>query len=73
MCLAVPALITDIKEEMATVDVGGVTRTVSLMLTPSVMVGDYVIIHAGFALHKVEEAEAMASLELLREMVQAVS
>jgi hydrogenase expression/formation protein HypC len=58
---------------MAKVEVGGVHRMVSLMLVPGLAVGDYVITHAGFALHRVDEQEALASIQLLRELVQAVS
>ena len=73
MCLAVPARIIEINGEMAKVDVGGVHRMVSLMLVPGLELGDYVITHAGFALHKVEEADAQASIALLRELVEKVS
>lgn len=73
MCLAVPARIVELEGEMAKVEVGGVHRMVSLMLVPGLSVGDYVITHAGFALHRVDEEEAQASIQLLRELVQAVS
>jgi hydrogenase expression/formation protein HypC len=72
MCLAVPARIIELEGEMATVDVGGVQRAVSLMLVPDLKVGDYVITHAGFALHQVDEADAKASLQFLRELVDLV-
>jgi hydrogenase expression/formation protein HypC len=73
MCLAVPAKIVELTGEMAKVEVGGVLRAVSTMLVPDLKLGDYVITHAGFALHKVEEQEALASIELLRELAQAVA
>jgi len=73
MCLAVPAKIVEITGEMAKVEVGGVHRVVSLMLVPDLQVGDYVITHAGFALHRVDEADALASINLLRELVETVS
>jgi hydrogenase expression/formation protein HypC len=57
---------------MATVDVGGVRRMVSCLMVPDLKVGDYVITHAGFALHKVEEADALASIELLRDLTNMV-
>lgn len=70
MCLAIPAEITEIEDDMATVRVGDAIRRVSLMLLPDKPVlGDYVIIHAGFALHTVDPAEAEESLKLIREMV----
>lgn len=69
MCLAIPAEIIKIEEEMATVRVGEALRKASLMLLPEeAQLGDYVIIHAGFALHKVDPEEAQESLRLLREM-----
>lgn len=73
MCLAVPARIVELNGEMAKVEVGGVHRMVSLMMVPDAKLGDYVITHAGFALHKVDEADALASIELLRELVAAVN
>ncbi len=73
MCLAIPAKIVEIDGEMAKVEVGGVLRVVSLMLVPDLKVGDYVITHAGFALHRVDEQEALASINLLRELVESVA
>ena len=73
MCLAVPAKVIELDGEMATVDLDGVQRAVSTLMVPDIALGDYVITHAGFALHKVDEADAQASLQLLREMVDAVS
>ncbi|ADK84771.1 hydrogenase assembly chaperone hypC/hupF [Desulfarculus baarsii DSM 2075] len=72
MCLAAPAKVIELDEGMATVDVGGVLRRVSTVLAPPLKVGDYVIMHAGFAMHRLDESEALASLALLREMVEAV-
>jgi hydrogenase expression/formation protein HypC len=69
MCLAIPAEIVEIQEEMATVRVGDAVRRASLTLLPEpARVGDYVIVHAGFALHKVDPQEAQESLRLLREL-----
>lgn len=69
MCLAIPAEIIQIEDEMATVRVGEALRKASLMLLPEeAQLGDYVIVHAGFALHKVDPGEARESLRLLREM-----
>jgi hydrogenase expression/formation protein HypC len=67
MCLAIPSRIERIKDNIAIIDVDGVKRTVSLLLLEDAKVGDYVIVHAGFALHKIDEAVAMESLEILRE------
>jgi hydrogenase expression/formation protein HypC len=56
---------------MAVVEVGGATREVALDLLDGVMPGDYVIAHAGFAIHKVDEEEALKTLEILREIMGA--
>ncbi|MDT8904052.1 HypC/HybG/HupF family hydrogenase formation chaperone [Anaeroselena agilis] len=68
MCLAVPAKIVDRKDLMATVEVSGVTRQVSLMLLPDAKVGEFVLIHAGFAIQTVDEEEAKRTMELFEEM-----
>ena len=73
MCLAVPGKITSISGDdplMRTgkVDFGGMLKEVSLAYVPEVKIGDYVIVHVGFALSKVDEAEAMQVFEYLREM-----
>jgi hydrogenase expression/formation protein HypC len=73
MCLAIPAEIVHIEDEMATVKVGDSLRKTSLLLLPEgAELGDYVIVHAGFALHKVDPEEAMESLRLLRELAAIV-
>ena len=67
MCLAIPARIVTIEDgHMASVDIMGVTRKVSLDLTPEAVVGDYVLVHAGFSLQVVDEQYANETLELLR-------
>lgn len=57
---------------MAQVDVGGFLREISLDLCPDVSTGEYVLIHAGFAIQKVDEEEAKETLELLKKMAEAV-
>ncbi len=69
MCLAVPARIVSISGDMATIDLGGVSREASLSLTPEARVGDYVLLHAGFAIQTLDEAEALETLELFAQMV----
>ena len=59
MCLAIPSKIVKIENGLGTIDVDGVQRTASLLLVEDAAVGDYVIVHAGFALHKIDEADAM--------------
>ncbi|MCI6284762.1 HypC/HybG/HupF family hydrogenase formation chaperone [Selenomonas sp.] len=68
MCLAVPAKIIEIKDLLAKVELSGVTKDVSLMLLPEAQVGDYVLVHAGFAMQKVDEKEAEETYALLNEM-----
>jgi hydrogenase expression/formation protein HypC len=70
MCLAIPSMIVKIEDEMATIDVDGVTRKASLLLVEDAQVGDYVIVHAGFAIRKVDEEAAQESLKYLREAAE---
>jgi hydrogenase expression/formation protein HypC len=67
MCLAIPSKIIKIENGIGTIDVDGVKRTASLLLVEDAIVGDYVIVHAGFALHKIDEKTAMESLNILKE------
>ena len=69
MCLAIPAKIIKIENQMGTIDMEGVQKEVSLLLQEDAMVGDYVIVHAGFAIHKIDEEEARESLRVLREIL----
>ena len=69
MCLAIPAKIVKIENGMGTIDMDGTQREVSLLLQEDATVGDYVIVHAGFAIHRVDEEEALESLKFLRQMV----
>jgi hydrogenase expression/formation protein HypC len=72
MCLAIPARVINVEDDMGTIDLDGTRRRVSLLLQDDVKVGDYVIVHAGFVIHKIDEAEAEASLKLLREAAARV-
>jgi hydrogenase expression/formation protein HypC len=67
MCLAIPSKITKIENGMAVIDVDGVRRECSLLLVEDAQVGDYVIVHAGFAISKIDEAAALETLALLKE------
>lgn len=67
MCLAIPSKIVEINDAMAVIDVDGVRRECSLLMLEDPKVGEYVIVHAGFALHTIDEDAAMESLKLLRE------
>ena len=68
MCLAVPTLIKSIEGTNALAEIGGVERTVSLTLTPEARMGDYVLIHTGFAISVVDVDEAQETLRLLTEL-----
>ena len=71
MCLAVPSRIIEINDKVAKVDVDGVGRETSLMLLDDVEIGDYVIVHAGFAISKVDEEAALQTLEDMRTILAA--
>ncbi len=74
MCLSIPAKITEIKQGgsplMGIVDFGGVSREICLDYVPEAQLGQYVLIHVGFAISLLDEEEAMARLEMLREMAE---
>ncbi len=69
MCLAVPSKITEINDTVGIVDVDGVTREASLMLLEDVKIGDYVIVHAGFAISKIDKESAEQTLADMREIL----
>ncbi len=73
MCLAVPSKIIEINEAIAKVDVDGVIRETSIMLLDDAKIGDYVIVHAGFAISKVDEEAALQTLEDMRNILAAES
>jgi hydrogenase expression/formation protein HypC len=72
MCLAIPGKVVEIDGEnmmrISRVDFGGIARDVSLAYLPDVVVGDYVIVHAGFAISQLDEEEARETLRLLAEL-----
>jgi hydrogenase expression/formation protein HypC len=68
MCLAVPARVLSIEGQEAEVDLSGVRRRISVVLTPEARVGGYVIIHSGFAISTLDEHEAEETLKLFREL-----
>ena len=67
MCLGVPMQVKTIEDEVALCEIDGVQREASLMMLDDVAVGDYVLIHAGFAIEKIDEAEAQLTLQALRD------
>jgi hydrogenase expression/formation protein HypC len=68
MCLAVPVKIVSIDGDEAETEIGGVRRQVSIAFTPEAKVGDYVLLHTGYAIGVVDEAEAQETLKLLEEI-----
>jgi len=69
MCLAIPAKVIALNEGgMASVEIGGVRKDISVSLVENVAIGDYVIVHTGFALSKLDPDEAEKTLELFAEM-----
>jgi len=69
MCLAVPGRILELRGSTAVVDVGGVRTEADVSLLDDVRVGDYVMVHTGFAIQKYDRREAEETLRLIREMV----
>lgn len=69
MCLGVPAKIIKIEGKEAVVEFGGASRKISIAMLPDAAIGDYVVVHAGYAISKVNEKEAMEELELWREVM----
>ena len=71
MCLGIPAKILERNESAAVVELGGVRREISVMLVDDAAVGEWVIVHAGFAIEKLSEEEAEQTLSLFREITDA--
>ena len=73
MCLAIPARIVSVDDgRLATVDVMGVSRTASIDLTPQAKIGDYVLVHAGFAIEVVDEQYAQETIDLIKSFPELV-
>lgn len=68
MCLAVPVQVTSIQGSEAEVEIGGVKRWASIMLTPDVKVGDYVLLHTGYAINIIDESEAKETLKIFEQI-----
>ena len=74
MCLAIPAKIMEKSgDAIATVDILGTTRDISIDLTPQAEIGDYVLVHAGFAIEVVDEQFAQETIDLIREFPDLAS
>jgi len=70
MCLAVPVQVISREGDEAEVEIGGVKRRVSIALTPEAKVGDYVLLHTGYAISVIDEAEAKETLKIFEEMAR---
>ena len=70
MCLAIPTRIIEIEGTNAVVEFAGVREEIGLQLVPGAKVGDYVLLHAGFAIQKMDEGEARETLKLLEELIE---
>lgn len=69
MCLAIPTLLVQKDGDEGVVEIGGVRRKISLALVPEAKVGDYVILHVGYAIQVMDEEEAEETLKLINEMI----
>ncbi|MBM4462888.1 MAG: HypC/HybG/HupF family hydrogenase formation chaperone [Chloroflexi bacterium] len=70
MCLAIPALIKSIEGNEADVEIGGISRRISLWLTPEAKVGDYALLHTGYAISIIDQEEAAETLKIFEEMAE---
>lgn len=70
MCLSVPAKVVEVSKNMGRVEVGGTVREISMDLCPEARIGDYVLIHAGFAIQQLDQEEAEETLKLLRQLTE---
>ena len=66
MCLAVPMKVEKIEQGMAVVSVGSVKRRANVQLIPNLKIGDYIIVHTGFGIQKLDEKEAKKTLDLFK-------
>ena len=71
MCLAIPVLIKSIEEKEAEVEIGGITCRISLWLTPEARVGDYALVHTGYAINILDQEDAEETLRLFEEIAEA--
>lgn len=69
MCLGIPGKVVKMNDMVAMVDIAGAIKEVNLMLVDDIRVGDYVIVHAGFAIQKVNEREAQETIKLLHALI----
>jgi hydrogenase expression/formation protein HypC len=68
MCLSIPAKVIDIKDDMADVSIGGTILKAGLQMVENIKIGDWVLLHTGFAIQKISEDEALETIKILKEM-----
>jgi hydrogenase expression/formation protein HypC len=73
MCLAVPVRVLKIDGLKALMELGGLAREASIMLVPDTQVGDYILLHAGFAIQKLDEKEAEETIRLFAELAEGMA
>lgn len=73
MCLAIPGQVVDVRDGAATIDMMGVRRDISLSLTPSARIGDWVLVHAGFAIEVIDAEQAEETIQIVRELDELAS
>lgn len=73
MCLSIPAKVVNIDGNMAEVSVGGAIFKAGLQMVENVGIGDYILLHTGFAIQKISEEEALETIKLLTEMNDALN
>lgn len=71
MCLGVPVKIVEVNDKMGKAEIGGVLREVNLSFMEDIKIGDYILMHAGFAIQKMDEEEAMKTLTLINEVLDS--
>jgi hydrogenase expression/formation protein HypC len=72
MCYAIPAKVLQLVGDTATVDYGGVVKTVNVSLIDELAIGDFILIHAGFGIQKLEKDAANATLQVLRNYIEEI-
>jgi hydrogenase expression/formation protein HypC len=68
MCLAVPSQVKAIEGQYAEVEIGGVSRNVSIILTPDVKIGEYILVHTGYSIGVINEEEAQETIKLFNDL-----
>jgi len=73
MCLSIPAKVVNINGSMADVSVGGTIFKAGLQMVENIEIGDYILLHTGFAIQKISENEALETLKMLKDIEEAMN